>query len=141
MENGLIQDDVCNRDGCTGLMQEQDNDACCSCHICPPCSHCTDMIFECDDCGAETDLAEPAKSSFTPRPVKYKTTAERFTELADNEFNYVTIPGAYYWMEYKGKYPSEMPASDILSKFNTCFGYMWKKMPSNGTFHLKVYTD
>jgi len=141
MEHGLVQDDVCNREGCKGVMHEQDNDTSCSCHICPPCSHCVDMIFECDECGTEAEEPEPAKTAFKFKPIKVKTTHERFAELEDDKFGYITIPGKYYSMEYKGKYPKGMLPSDITGKFNICFGYKWISSPSNGKFHLKVYTD
>jgi len=146
METGLIQGDVCNRNGCKGVMQQVHNDTGCSCHICPPCSHCVDMLFECDDCEFNTqDLDEGwsplVKSTSTPPVYKRKSDHERFAELADGEFGYITIPGKYYWMEYKGKYPEEMSTKKILENFNTCFGCKWIKHPMNGEFHLKVYTD
>lgn len=27
----------------------------CFCHLCPPCSHCTDKLLTCDACGWEDD--------------------------------------------------------------------------------------
>lgn len=53
IEIGLLPDEQCNRDGCTGVMQDnRDPDWCCSCHINPPCSYCTANEYVCDTCGA-----------------------------------------------------------------------------------------
>ena len=144
--HGLTSGDVCNRDSCKGLMIEQDKDTCCSCHINPPCSHCVDMIYECDECGSETEPPSLESTSTTrvntDSPwMRIKTPQEVFNGLPDDVFGYITIPGAYYWMEYKGKYPESMGSADIVEKFNTCFGYKWIKEPGNGVFHIKVYTD
>ena len=142
IEIGLTEGDVCNRKGCEGVMRDQETDTCCSCHINPPCSHCTDAIFECEECGEETEIPESGWTGTKPiAPVKYKSLEERFNELEDGKFDYVTIPGRYYWMEYWGKMSPEMTRTDVVSKFNTCFGYRWIKHPSNGVFHIKVYTD
>jgi len=139
---GQCDGDVCNRNGCKGVMREQETDTCCSCHINPPCSHCTNAIFECEECGEETEV--PGMDCSPSQPMvfpEYKTNQERFNELEDGKFDYVTIPGKYYWMEYWGKMSREMTGADVVSKFNTCFGYRWIKHPSNGVFHIKVYTD
>lgn len=146
MNYGLVEDEVCNRNSCLGVMKPVDDGSSCSCHINPPCSHCVDMLFKCSKCGHETESPDyTAKSEANPNSspwtVKYKSPQQRFNELPDNEFGYVTIAGKYYWMEHKGKYPEEYSSEKILENFNTCFGYKWLKRPKNGQFHLKVYTD
>ena len=45
---GLVEGDVCNRNGCKGIIEEDPDlvEGCCSCHINPPCSYCvTDKAF------------------------------------------------------------------------------------------------
>lgn len=141
---GLVESDVCNRDGCKGVMQEQDTDTCCSCHISPPCSHCTDAIFECVECGEETEnpnYTSGWEGVETLAPVVYKSTQERFDELEDGKFDYVTIAGQYYWMEYWGKTPEGMTADELIKNFNVCFGFQWIKRLKDQVFHIKVYTD
>ena len=144
MEKGLIEGEICNRDNCNGVMKMIEDGSCCSCHINPPCSHCVDAIFACSDCGHETE--PPAKSITNIKPktkpwMRSKTTQEVFDGLSGEKFDYVTIAGKYYWMEYKGKYPPGMTSKEVLESFNTCFGYKWIARPANGQFHLKVYTD
>lgn len=50
MEEGMI----CNRDGCTGLMEYPlvEN---CSCHINPPCNNCVNNELRCSICGKGED--------------------------------------------------------------------------------------
>jgi len=51
MDNfGFMEGDVCNRDGCEGVMYipEVEN---CYCFKCAPCSHCEDNLSICDKCG------------------------------------------------------------------------------------------
>jgi len=144
MDHGLIEGDICNRNGCKGIMGEIEDDTCCSCHINPPCSHCVDMCYRCSECEFETETPEcaPALTSKKANPcTRSKTHQEAFDELSETEFGYVTIAGKYYWMEYRGKYPEGMSPRQILDNFNVCFGFKWLRAPSNGIFHLKVYTD
>lgn len=143
-EIGLREDDVCGRDGCTGVMEKQDKDTSCSCHICPPCSHCVDATYECSLCGFETEPPPAVIHKPTATPIvnrDRKSNKERYDALSSEEFGYLTIQGKYYWMEYWGKFPAWMTVKQILENFNVCFGYKWIIPPSNGQFHLKVYTD
>jgi hypothetical protein len=50
-EIGLDEGEICNRDGCKGLM-EYIKDRPCTCHTGnPPCSACTDAPLTCNKCG------------------------------------------------------------------------------------------
>lgn len=49
---GEEEGDVCNVDGCTGILQMQPVKNC-SCHINPPCSRCVDAPIECPACHRE----------------------------------------------------------------------------------------
>lgn len=52
---GISEDEVCNRDGCKGIMKRE-KEGSCSCHINPPCSACVDAHLVCSVCGFdETD--------------------------------------------------------------------------------------
>lgn len=58
---GTEEGDLCGRPWltgvCTGTMQYfPDNpDDCCSCHLHPPCSYCTDQHLQCTECNALPD--------------------------------------------------------------------------------------
>ena len=49
---GLEEGEICNRDGCQGIMTYV-KEGSCSCHINPPCSVCTDARLQCSECGEE----------------------------------------------------------------------------------------
>ncbi len=51
MEEGYEKGDLCNRNGCKGIIEEKDIDGCCSCHIAPPCGYCETNKGFCDICG------------------------------------------------------------------------------------------
>lgn len=50
---GYEAGDVCNRDGCQGIIDEHEADGSCTCFIHPPCSYCVKSRAFCDDCGWE----------------------------------------------------------------------------------------
>jgi hypothetical protein len=52
MNKGYLKGELCNRDGCTGVIIHEVEGSC-SCHINPPCSYCTDDSMYCDTCGWE----------------------------------------------------------------------------------------
>ena len=51
MELGYVEGEVCNRDGCKGLIKERAVENC-SCHAVPmpPCRACTDPRGYCSEC-------------------------------------------------------------------------------------------
>lgn len=70
-EPGFEKGHVCNRDGCTGIIQERNDGTYCSCHLNPPCSHCVDSIERmhcpiCDWSGQDERDNEPP----TPQPTQ-----------------------------------------------------------------------
>jgi hypothetical protein len=46
---GYEPGDVCNRNGCKGIIEEHEVENC-SCHISPPCSQCTEDRTYCSEC-------------------------------------------------------------------------------------------
>ena len=54
-EIGWCEGEVCNRNGCDGVMEKIDDGRGCTCFIVSPCSHCVDMLFECNKCGETTE--------------------------------------------------------------------------------------
>ena len=143
MDYGLLENEVCNRDGCKGEMKEVDDGGCCSCHIHPPCSHCTDAVFECSECSflVEPPIQAP-KKSYVPLIVQRETTEESFGGLKGDSIEWIDItPGdSYYFEVKKGKYPDGTTYDQIKEKFNLCFGYKYLKM-KDGVFEIKYYTD
>lgn len=51
---GNFDGDICNRDGCMGLIVGDEKEGGCSCHTGnPPCGYCTEQNQYCDTCGWE----------------------------------------------------------------------------------------
>jgi len=50
IELGYCKGEICNRNGCTGIIDEHDDGESCSCHINPPCSHCENNDQYCPEC-------------------------------------------------------------------------------------------
>jgi len=49
---GYLKGDLCNREGCIGIIDEFEKDGCCTCHTGhPPCSYCTTDASYCPVCG------------------------------------------------------------------------------------------
>lgn len=46
---GYLEGEICNRDGCDGVIKEKKPENC-SCHISPPCGACTTPREYCDKC-------------------------------------------------------------------------------------------
>lgn len=49
---GVDEGEVCNRDGCSGIMWLPPVENC-SCHISPPCNRCVNNGVVCKECGAD----------------------------------------------------------------------------------------
>lgn len=58
---GYVKGEICNRDGCDGIIDEHILDGGCSCHINPPCGYCTEPKSFCVKCGWD-DKEEQAES-------------------------------------------------------------------------------
>lgn len=67
-EHGLLNGEICNRNGCKGIVFHEP-EGCCSCHLNPPCSFCTDDGAVCFDCGWE-NRREYIQQKSDPMPVK-----------------------------------------------------------------------
>ena len=135
--------DKCPKVGCEGSLEIQEQEGSCSCHIHPPCSHCCHGMIECDSCEFEHDSMDSltsAKPIPGGIPKQYIRIEKTLADLKKGTFDYLTIPGTYYFMEYKGYYPEGWTADDLKSKFNICFGYTNFSM-KDGQFNIKVYTD
>lgn len=124
MEYGVLEGEICGRDGCNGIIKELPKDGCCSCHISPPCSYCETQTEFCPACGwsAQEDQIEYDNMMHEfylknpPKQIKYKTDKQLYDELEDGKFGYVRVAsGGHTICRLKGKHPN-MSRSDIYSK-------------------------
>lgn len=61
----MFEGDKCKMEDCPGVLELEEKEGCCRCHISPPCSYCTDSSYVCDTCGEGLEMEEE-----TPKPVK-----------------------------------------------------------------------
>lgn len=52
---GFCKGEVCNRNGCNGIIDEIEKEGGCSCHICPPCDYCVNLDQFCPKCNWENE--------------------------------------------------------------------------------------
>lgn len=91
---GYEKGDVCGREGCAGIIDQHPTDKCCSCHINPPCSYCTDSREYCPECGWEgSEEQYNGYGNTSPAQIAaYKKSAEEFTEKRES-----------FYRKFKGK--------------------------------------
>lgn len=62
---GLEEGEVCNREGCSGVIANLHDDGSCCCHATnPPCSWCTSSHYACPVCGWDERDGEPESSQW-----------------------------------------------------------------------------
>ncbi len=100
------------------------SNGCCSCHISPPCSYCTDQDLACDKCGKIHAEYEPPKvESHISNGISLtqsKTAEERFRELPEGVFGYIKYPNDGWGMAVKGKMPDGMSKEEVLKNCGVC---------------------
>lgn len=109
MEIGYSAGEICNRDGCEGIICEHEKEGSCRCHISPPCSYCeydNNYCPECDWQGREDQISYKTLPSESIERYK-KETAEL------DEF-YKT-----FWLMYRGK--KEIEKLVIIHQSHTHF--------------------
>ena len=123
MDNkGYSKGELCNRNGCNGIIEEPPKEGCCTCHINPPCSYCTTQTAYCPECGwsaedEENAYLEKHAKAQTPFVYHYKTDQQLFDELKDGEFGYVRLDSGRSFIRLKGKHPG-MTNKEIFEKLN-----------------------
>lgn len=148
---GYCKGDVCNRDGCKGILDEHEKDGCCSCHINPPCGYCTHDTTFCPECGydAEEDL-QPVDSVYDSSwYTDYRAKEEKFRndtlammrrEMPIDRFRCLREGHTHFSMIKKGVYPEEMTREELLKEIRGTFGGRFNRY-GNGVFEYVAYTD
>ena len=93
---GYFKGEVCNRNGCKGIIEEHEKEGSCTCHINPPCTYCTTPSEYCPECGwdAEDEQAKYLKEypkTQAPTTYQYKSDELLYNELKNGEFGYFML--------------------------------------------------
>lgn len=142
MDNfGRLSGERCFRNGCEGIITEEPfGDGGCSCHINPPCGHCTTSWARCETCNWKSSDDEdyrPVPTEYTglymmerykPRPLDPRKIDYRITSHS-NSSQLVT-----------GVYPEGTTKAEVLALVEGTFGGRWNYF-GEGKFEYVAYTD
>lgn len=157
IEEGYCKGDACNRNGCKGVIEEREKDGCCSCHINPPCSYCTEPNFFCNTCGwdakeeqaeydkAQLEIDSKNKAYYAEELRKYQEARDLFYkkyrgELEAIKFEYLKEPHTHFSMRVLGVYPKGFDLSTVAHKYTGTFGGRFLKKTET-SFEYIAYTD
>lgn len=88
---GYEAGDICNREGCKGIVQEEDREPCYCRHTYPPCSACTEQRAYCEECG--WNAKEEERRLYNEIATKRKEKEEKEKKrLEDSRKYYDSIP-------------------------------------------------
>lgn len=137
---GTANGEICNRNGCKGVISRHDSDSCCSCHLSAPCSYCTDSREFCSTCGWEgRDEQKEVVVNFTPaayQPFKLKTKID----LDKSKIDWYYEGHSHFSMKKIGVYPEGATRNEVEEKVKGTFGGRFERF-GNGEFIYIAYTD
>lgn len=131
---GVSDGDVCNRDGCEGILEYPPVKDC-YCHLSPPCHNCTENPLTCPECGwDESDDNEP----FWPSP----TIIEQLIGTPTNptQIAWQKWPHTSSSMLIKGTYPEGVTQEEVRKRVDGTFGGRFTYF-DHGSFEFIAYTD
>lgn len=144
MTIGYEKGEVCNRNNCSGIIEEYDIDGSCSCHVNPPCSYCTTPKEYCPACGWDAKEEQDEEYLNKPneiiknifQPVKYKT----IKDLDKTKIDWIIKLHTHFSMICEGVYPPGISIEEIRKKVDGTFGGRFEYC-ENGIFKFIAYTD
>lgn len=100
IEHGVLKNEICNRNGCAGIIEEHEKEGSCSCHIHPPCGYCTTDTAYCPVCDWHAgDDYKPTERS--------KEDKEREAEYYRKQIEEWQAARELFYKRYAGKEPIE----------------------------------
>ncbi len=154
---GYCKGEVCNRNGCLGVIDEHEKEGSCSCHIHPPCSYCTTDTSYCPKCNWEpADDINPVDPEIQRKNQEYyRKENERFQaarELFYEKYNGTepitelemrTESHTHFSQKVIGIFPPNTETqATLLPKIIGTFGGRWEGFnPTRGSFSFIAYTD
>ncbi len=93
VDEGYEKGEMCNRDGCVGIIDEREKEGSCSCHISPPCSTCVDDRHYCPVCDWQGVDEQRGYGNYSPEQVaSFKKQRDLWDEQRDS-----------FYRKYNGK--------------------------------------
>lgn len=160
MEEGIETGQICNREGCKGVIEEKDSDRGCSCHICPPCSYCVTAREYCPECDwdhqeeiddiyfkQQTSITEEQKEKWKKEAEERNQRVIEFWKFYNSnqiaeEMNWTSQGHSNSSMKKIGWFPPSMEFEEFLSKIRGTFGGRFERLNREiGRFEYIAYTD
>jgi hypothetical protein len=154
-EEGILKGEVCNRDGCTGIIDEHEKEGSCSCHINPPCGYCETDSAYCPSCGYEGreeqiqsySISKEQQESYNRQLKEWEDQRNAFYTLYRSrepakELSMRTESHTHFSQKVVGVFPPGLDAGIIREKAKGTFGGRFTRFDSEiGRFEFIAYTD
>lgn len=155
---GFCKDEVCNRNGCVGIIEEHEKEGSCSCHINPPCSYCTEPSAFCPACNwsaseeqeeydkKQTEYwAKYHKETYTEQNRAFEEKRKLFYEkfngkIEATELEMRTETHTHFSMKVVGVHPKGFDLNPHMDKIRGTFGGRFSRK-NNHSFEYIAYTD
>jgi hypothetical protein len=158
MENiGLTKGETCNRDGCTGIIDEHPKEGSCSCHINPPCGYCTTDTSYCPVCEwcpdddvvpVDPEVQKKQQAAWAAENERWQNRRESFYRKFNGgesitELEIRCEPHTHFSQIQVGVFPPNTETREtLLPKIKGTFGGRFTRFePIFGRFHYVAYTD
>lgn len=157
MEVGYLKGEICGRNGCQGMIEEHPSESCCSCHINPPCSYCTDAREFCSICGWEgreeqlekqyKPVNNDAQSVYNRCMASYDVYRKKIDDVRSGlvkaeKVEWYDLGHTHFTMKKVGVFPVGMSIEELKKELAGTFGGRFEGLDlQKGTFTYIAYTD
>jgi hypothetical protein len=158
MENiGLTKGEICNRNGCGGIIDEHPKEGSCSCHINPPCGYCTTDTSYCPVCEwcpdddvvpVDPEVQKRQQEAYAADNERWQKQRESFyNKLAGKEpiteLEIIHQGHTHFSQKLIGVFPpNSITGSEIEEKVKGTFGGRFEYFnKEHGKFSYIAYTD
>lgn len=144
---GYEKGEKCNRDGCIGIIKEHDSESCCSCHINPPCSYCTDSRSYCPECDwdgkeEQDEIENQRLKQYKENPIDTFYKVRTMNDLDRTKIDYLSLSHTHFSMIKKGVFPEGTTREEVIEKVKGTFGGRFKYFEEDRReFEYVSYTD
>jgi hypothetical protein len=138
---GYSKGEVCNRDGCQGIIQEHEKEGFCSCHINPPCSYCVDSVAYCELC--DWDGYEEQKDYIYPSTQSnFDFKVRTINDLDNSKIDWISESHTHFSMKKIGVFPKGTTPEEVAKEVRGTFGGRFSYFREDSQrFEYIAYTD
>lgn len=134
--------EICNRNGCKGIIKCYEKDTC-SCHINPPCSSCTEPRAYCETCKwDELEEVREKESLHTNicKELSWGVKIKTLSDLDNTKIDYIVEGHSNSSQKVIGVYPEGTSMEEVEKIAKGSWGGRFKRF-ENGNFVYIAYTD